>query len=70
MENSAAVVVLCRRTLSLPCGAGGTDCPGIGEGGLAHAEGSWSVAAGSAWCFFQELEVTVASLVVSHWPRW
>lgn len=30
-DSSAAVVVLCCGTLSLPCGASGTDCPAVGE---------------------------------------
>ena len=46
-----------------PCGASRINYPDIREGSLAQAEASRSIAAGPAWCFFVELEVTVASLV-------
>lgn len=31
MDTSAPVVELCLGTLSLPCGASGTHCPGVGD---------------------------------------
>jgi len=34
-----------------PCGASKINYTGIREGSLAQAEASWSVAAGTGWCF-------------------